>query len=162
MEPDLNFDFDSRSRKENSRWWSWPTRSIGLLMVMIALSSLSLTVMARGTRRQSKPATPVTSRSVPQGPVLTPKAAPGVPAKVMPVPMQRTDRFVIEADAEIDPKMVLKADPTIDPEMVFNPEIDGRLSLPIVPVPVPGNPLVPKRAPTPGEIDPHGRAPRPR
>jgi hypothetical protein len=64
---------------------------------------------------------------------------------------------VIEADADIDPKMVLKADPNIDPEMVFNPEVKLQRSLPIVPVPVPGNPLVPKRPLAPGEINPDGR-----
>ncbi|HKI21373.1 MAG TPA: hypothetical protein VKA15_25995 [Isosphaeraceae bacterium] len=131
------------------------------MMVVIALSSLLLTVMVRGTRRQTKPATYVTWR-VPQGPVLTPKAAPGVPAQVMPMP--RTDRFVIEANAEIDPKMVVKADPKIDPEMVFNPEVSARRSLPIAPVvvPVPGNPLVPQPASGPGAINPHGRNQRPR
>jgi hypothetical protein len=157
MEPDLRFD--SRFRDENSRRWSWPIRSIGSLMVMIAVSSLSLTVMARGARRQTKPAAPVKSWRVRQGPVLTPKAAPGVPARAMPVPRPRSDRFVIEADADIDPKMVLKADPNIDPEMVFNPEVRARRTLPIVPVPVPGQLPVAKRAPTPGEINPHGRNP---
>jgi hypothetical protein len=159
MEPDLSFDFDSTFRKKISRRWSWPIRSIGSLMVMIALSSLSLTVMARGTRRQTKPATPVKSWRVPQGPVLTRKAARGVPAQVMPVPKPRTDRFAIEANAEIDPKMVLKADPNIDPEMIFNPEVGGWRALPIVPVPVPGNPLVPWPPSGQGEINPHGRNP---
>jgi hypothetical protein len=159
MESD--FRFDSQFRKTPLRWWAWPIRSIGSLMVMIALSGMTLTVMARGTRGPTKPATPVKPWSVPQGPVLTPRAAPAVPAKVIPVPKPRarTDRFLIEADADIDPKMVLKADPNIDPEMVFNPEVKLRRSLPIVPVPVPGNPLVPKRPLAPGEINPHGRTP---
>ena len=77
-------------------------RPIGALLVLIALSSLSLTVMARGARR------------VPQKPVLTPKPA----AKVLTAPRLRTDRFMVEADAKIDPKMVVPADPDIDPEMV--------------------------------------------
>jgi hypothetical protein len=165
MEPDLNFDFDSRFRETNSRGWSWPIRSIASLMVLIAVSSLSMTVMARGTRRQTGPATSVKMWRVPQKPVLTPKATPGVPAKVMPLP--RTDRFVIEADADIDPKMVVKADPNIDPEMVFNPEARARRSLPIAPVlvPVPGNPnypLFPKSPSGPGQINPNGRNQRPR
>ena len=80
MEPDLSFDFDSPLRKANSRRWSWPIRSIGSLMVLIALSCLSMTVMARGPRRQTSAAIPV-PRKAPSGPILTPKAARVYPPK---------------------------------------------------------------------------------
>ena len=158
MEPDLSFDFDSPLRKANSRRWSWPIRSIGSLMVLIALSCLSMTVMARGPRRQTSAAIPV-PRKAPSGPILTPKAAPGLPAKVMPAPQKRTGRFVIEADADIDPKMVIKADSTIDPEMVFNPEASSRRSSSIVPMPEPDKFLVPRPPAAPREFNPHRARP---
>ncbi len=63
MEPDLSFDFDSPLRKTESRRWSWPIRSIGSLMVLIALSCLSMTVMARGPRRQTKRGDPGSEES---------------------------------------------------------------------------------------------------
>lgn len=162
MEPDLSFDCEFRAK---SRGWSRPIRSIVSLLVVVALCSLSLTVMARGPRRQSTPATPVTTtRNVPQKPVLPPKVpAPGVPAKVMPLP--RTDRFVIVADPAIDPEMVVKADPTIDPEMVFNPEAGATRSSRIAPVAVPGNRnrLLPQPpASGPARINPNGRNQQPR
>jgi hypothetical protein len=132
------------------------------VIVMIALSSLSLTALARGMRRQSKPPSPVTAtRNVPQKPVSPPKAAaPGVPARVMPAP--RTDTFAIVADPEIDPKMVLKADPQIDPKMVFNPGVRGRQSLRIAPVAVPGSRVLPRPPTGPGQTVPDGRNPQPR
>jgi hypothetical protein len=161
MEPDLSLDCEFRAK---SRGWSWPIRSIVSLLVVVALCSLSLTVMARGPRRQSKRPTPGAATSnVPQKPVLPPKKAPapGVPAKVMP--LRRTDRFVIVADPEIDPKIVVKADPDIDPEMVFNPEAGARQSLRIAPVAVPGNRSLPQPPPSrPGRINPNGRNQQPR
>jgi hypothetical protein len=148
--------------RANSRGWSWPIRSIVSLMVMIALCSLSLTVLARGMRRQAKPASPVTRTwNVPQKPVLPPKAAaPGVPARVMPVP--RTDKFAIVADPAIDPEMVVTADPAIDPKMVFNPEVRGRRPAPIAPVAVPGSRVLPRPTRAPGQINPTGRNQQPR
>jgi hypothetical protein len=161
MEPDLSFDFDFPLQKTNSRRWSWPIRSIGSLMVLIALSCLSMTVMARGTRRQTNVTVPIPRRA-PSGPILTPKAAPGVPLNVMPAPRKRTNRFVIEADADIDPKMVIKANPTIDPEMVFNPEASSRRSLSIDPMPEPDKFLVPRPPSEPREFNPQGPNQRPR
>jgi hypothetical protein len=161
MEPDLSSAFDSPLRKTISRRWSWPIRSIGSLMVLIALSCLSMTVMARGPRRQTNAATSVPRRA-PSGPILTPKAAPSLPAKVMPAPRKRTGRFVIEADADIDTKMVTKADPTIDPEMVFNPESGSRQSLSIDPMPEPDIFLVPRPPSGPREFNPQGPDQRPR
>jgi hypothetical protein len=113
-------------------------------MVLIAVSCLSMAVMARGARRQAGPATTAKVWRVPQKPAVTPKAAPVAPAKVMVMPPRTgNDRFLIEADGDIDPKMVMKADPEIDREMVFDPQAPTRPSLPVGPVTPFDNPGLP-------------------
>ncbi len=69
---------------------------------------------------------------------------------------------MIEADADIDPKMVIKADSTIDPEMVFNPEAGSRRSSSIAPMAEPDKFLVPRPPSAPREFNPQGPDQRPR
>jgi hypothetical protein len=131
----------------NWRRGYWPIRSIGSLMIVVALSGLMLRAWLIPPGRPgaaARRAAPM--RSVPvvvQGPVQTPRTGVGPPP----------DRFVIVAPAEIDPEMVVRARDDIDPEMVFNPDTRRRGSTAIgqapaviwslpgpVPVPAPGDP----------------------
>lgn len=85
----------------------WPMRSIGQLMIVVALSGLVMWAVSRGVRRSASG-----SRNIMR-----------IPATVA----QPSDRFVIVAPPEADSAMVIRADPHIDPEMVFHDGPDGRL-----------------------------------
>jgi hypothetical protein len=147
MKPDP--DFDPKCRVKTWRRGYWPIRSIGSLMIVVALSGLMLRALPIAPKRPGPPAWRVAPRAaVPvlvQGPVQTPPAAVARPP----------DRFVIVAPAEIDPEMVLRAREDIDPEMVFNPDAGRRGPIPTAPVPG-VNPYlpVPVPAPAPGEPRP--------
>jgi hypothetical protein len=106
LDPMLQADVRRRRR---------PVRSIGALMVVVALSGLAL------------------------GIVRTPRGRIGVRAPVAPrvaLKVQPRDRFVIVAPAEIDPGMVVRAREDIDPGMVFNPDTRRRGSAANGPAPV--------------------------
>jgi len=164
MDKELLSDVDSGFRETNTERCYWPVRSIAWLTVLIAVSSLSMMVMARGPERQPWTGTiPNPLWRMPQKPVLIPRATPGLPAKAVLRP--RSDQFLIEADGEIDPKMVLKAAPNIDPNMVSNPAASARPSLPLAPsvVPMPrGYPVNPAPQSVPGTIGPNRGTPRSR
>src|SRR5262245_40329764 len=127
MKPKLDFDPEFRA---NSRRWYWPIRSIGQLMIVIALGGVVLSVVPVGSRQQARPSRPL-RRFVPnatllQGPVLSPQGQAGE--------RQPPDRFVVIAPAEIDPGMVVWARPDLDAGMVFDPYARRR-SLPTIPMP---------------------------
>ena len=120
----------------NLRRWYWRIRSIGQLMIVIALSGLVLSIVPPRTRGAVRGS-------------LNIKTVRGQPA-VIPGPIGRLqagarpsrDRFVIVAPAEIDPEMVVRADPDLDAEMVFNPETGRRGSPGAAPAPG-GGPVEP-------------------
>lgn len=148
MKPDP--DFDPKCRVKTWRRGYWPIRSIGSLMIVIALSGLMLRALPIPPRRPRPPAWKVAPRlAVPivvQGPVRTPRARVAQPP----------DRFVIVAPAEIDPEMVVRAREDIDPEMVFNPETGRRGATPISPAPA-VNPYFPGPIPIPAPGEPRPR-----
>jgi hypothetical protein len=112
-----------------SRRWSWRIRSIGQLMIVIALIGLALSAVPLRTR---PPARGVLKFKGMRGrPATLPGSIGRLPAEVR----QARDRFVIVAPAEIDPGMVVWADPDLDAEMVFNPETGRRGTSPGDPAP---------------------------
>jgi hypothetical protein len=99
--------FDDRGRKP----WR-PIRSIGLLMLLVALSALLLSA-ALETQRKPPPV------------IAAPFPAVAVPAVlVYPTsrPVPAPDPFARVADASIDPQFVVPAPPDLDDAMVVNPE----------------------------------------
>ncbi len=99
----------------------WPIRSLGPLMMVVALSGLVLSAfslkprgLASGPRNIVRAPATVTLVQGPAGTGLTEVDPPN-------------DRFVIPAHPDIEPAMVIRADPDIDPEMVFHLGPDGRL-----------------------------------
>jgi hypothetical protein len=116
-------------------------RSIGHLMIVVAVSGLLLSVLPAGSRRHR-------AARVPRNVALIPRPGESLQAKALPE--QTRDPFVIMAPAEIDPKMVKLAPAGIDEEMVVNPYSRGgqsprRQSPPgNRPAPLPG------RGPAPG------------
>jgi hypothetical protein len=111
LTPELDPELPWKSRRR-----SWPIRSIGQLMIVIALSGLVLSVVPLRSRRPAPTAFRITrlpgNRTVVQGPV---------PGRWQQKSSPR-DPFVIIAAAEIDSGMVVQADPNLDAAMVFNPE----------------------------------------
>jgi hypothetical protein len=105
-QPGFDFEFVAKGSRP---WWS--IRSIGLLMILVAVIGLVLAV-GMGIREQKpvavRPAFPV--MAIPA--VLVQPATPPVPP----------DRFVRLADTSIDPQMVIPAPADLDDEMVINPE----------------------------------------
>jgi hypothetical protein len=140
LTPEFDPELPSKARR-----WSWPIRSIGHLMIVIALSGLVLSVVPLKSRRPAPPAFRRTrvpgNRTVVQGSV------PGLPQPQRP----ELDRFVIIAPAEIDPEMVVRADPDLDAEMVFNPDSGRRGQAPGDRAPgvwtLPSPPAVPQAQP---------------
>jgi hypothetical protein len=112
MKPDL--DFDDELKLKSSRCWL-PVRSIWLLMLLVAVSAATTTIIA-GVFRHPISAKYTTGARMPIAtlPVLIPADLP-------------RDPFVITADASIDPKMVVSAPLGIDEAMVFNPDDHGGL-----------------------------------
>ena len=150
MKPKVQFDPEFG---KNARRWYWPIRSIGQLMIVVALSGLMLGGMSMRSRR------PVRNSLKPfRGPMNRVQGPAGqFPAGVA----QPRDRFVIVARPEIDPGMVIQARPDLDAAMVIHPGTGGRLSR-VAPL-VGGRPQLPGQAPVPvpdqGEL--HDRSPYP-
>ena len=134
-------------RPSSSRRWSWRIRSIGQLMIVIALIGLALSVVP--LRTQAPAPGVLKFRGVRGRRAMLPGSIGRLPAEVR----QARDRFVIVAPAAIDPGMVVQADPDLDAAMVFNPETGRRGTLPgdqaprsrpvepeAIPEPAPGEP----------------------
>jgi hypothetical protein len=147
--PDFDPEFPAHSRR-----WYWPIRSIGQLMIVIALSGLVLSVVPL----RSRPAPPVRTRPrfsrnpiVIQGPVW------GLQARGE----QPRDRFVVIAPREIDPGMVVYARPDLDEGMVFSPYANRPVA-PAARIPGLGPALPSERpGPTPDQFSPSRLAPQP-
>jgi hypothetical protein len=146
MKPKADFD---PMYGANWRRGYWPIRSIGSLMIVVALSGLMLRAWLIPPRRPGPAARGAAAMlAVPvvvQGSVQAPRAGVGRPP----------DRFVIVAPSEIDPEMVVRARDDIDPEMVFNPETGRRGLTPLGQAPagiwsLPG----PASVPAPGDPRP--------
>ena len=132
--------------RADMRRWHWRIRSIVLSMIVLALSGLALQAGPIPRRRpapQPMKLIPIPGgRFAVQGGVANPQL--GIP--------RPSDRFVIIAPAELDPRMVVRARADLDAEMVFNPET-GRRGLapanrpPIIVAPVPGQAPAPVPVP---------------
>jgi hypothetical protein len=101
---DPEFEFPSKLCR-----WYWPIRSIGQLMVVVALSGLAMAVLPErpGTRSLPPGLRPPAVRAVQ---VIPPAQTPRVP-----------DRFVREAPAGIDDAMIVTARQGVDDAMIVNP-----------------------------------------
>ena len=129
--------FDDELRVKGQRR-SWPIRSIGRLMILVAILGATLSVMA-GMGKQKKNARYFPSRVQQRVP------APRINALVA----QPRDPFVVVAAATIDAAMVVQA-PAGDEAMVFNPYTRERQSA--LAVPAPGSPLIPVPETQPGQL----------
>jgi hypothetical protein len=168
LTPEFEPEFPSSWRRG-----PWRIRSIGQLMIVIALSGLVLAALPLKSRRPATPPFRVTR--VPWKPALIQRPVPGLPERQAP-PRDRSptprgsfpslpvpglqekkssprDPFVIVASAEIDPGMVVRADPDLDAEMVFNPETGRRGSSGSAPAPG-GGLGEPREIPEPAPIQP--------
>jgi hypothetical protein len=111
-------DFQPKLRR-----WYWPIRSIGQLMVVVALSGLAMAVLPDRHRPMPlalgiRPAAVRAVQVIPRGQI--PRAA---------------DPFVREARPGIDDAMIVTARPGIDDAMIISP---GRLRrAPVIPQPAP-------------------------
>jgi hypothetical protein len=113
--------------------WSWPLRSIGRLMTLVALSGLALAVWTEGSRRPNvPPAIRIPLRRAPRAQALD------LPRTRLPA---ERDRSVIVAPGGIDEAMIKRAPEGIDDAMIFNP-LEPRRA-PVMPSPIPG-PEVPR------------------
>jgi hypothetical protein len=148
MKPKIDCDplFESNGRRRYG-----PIRSIGLLLIAVALSGVALRA---GPIPAPRPGPrPVVIAPMSRGALVLQGPVQNSPIRVV----QRPDRFLIRAREDIDPKMVVRARPDIDPEMVFNPETGRRGFTPIdpasainpyfavpVPIPAPAEPRTPR------------------
>jgi hypothetical protein len=112
MKPKFDLDLEVPA---SIRRWHWPIRSIGQLMIVVALSGMVFAVLPLKSRRPGPPAlkmvpAPGTSTVI-QGPIGT----------VHGLRRDPSDRFVFIAPEEIDPGMVIQARPDLDEGMVFTP-----------------------------------------
>jgi hypothetical protein len=114
-QPGVDLAFAAQAHKRQR-----PTRSIALLMLLVAVSSLLLAV---GRGIMEKP-TPIVVSTVP------PVAVPAVLHFPPSPPAQPPDRFVREADAAMDPRMVVPAPRELDSAMVINPDAPSRRPAP--------------------------------
>ncbi len=146
MRPKTVIDPDFRS---NARRWFWPIRSIGQLMIVVALSGLVLSVYPMKAQRQSRvPLKIVRFRGNVRGtsigaptPAVNPRVAVRPPA----------DRFTVVASPDIDPAMVITASPDIDPGMVIRRGDDEPQLIPgQFPGPLPGQGGLRSHRPLPG------------
>ncbi len=118
MKPKVPFDPEFAA---NLRRWYWPIRSIGLLMMVVALGGLTL--WAAPIERGGKASRVPNLRRVPPG-----RAATRGPLRSTQAQVDRPrDRFVIMARPDIDQAMVIRA-PEIDAGMVVHPGTPGRAS----------------------------------
>jgi hypothetical protein len=128
--------FDDEFQPKGQRW-SRPRRSIGWLMIALAVCSGALSVTAGMGKYKRSPRTSFlrAQRAVPIPQVSAPVA-------------QASDPFVVVAAAEIDAGMIVVAPAEIDEAMVSNPESRDRQP---TGAPVPGTPLIPVPGDQPGE-----------
>jgi hypothetical protein len=119
MKPDPDFDDEIRLKFRRL----WPARPIWLLMLVVAVSALTMAIVARTVGYK------VGAKSGP-GPARIAVVKP----PVLAIAYQSRDSFVFVADTTIDTKMVVPAPAGIDETMVFNPDARGRL-LPLGPGP---------------------------
>jgi hypothetical protein len=136
----------------NSRRWYWPVRSIGQLMIVVALSAVALALMAGRAPRQvpRKRVFPRFSRNA----TVFQRPGQGPQARVL-VERPR-DPFVMVAPAGIDREMIVPAPAEIDEAMVFHPKTGDQPQVLTAP---PLNPVV---VPEPGQEPipvPHGSSP---
>jgi hypothetical protein len=126
-EPELMLIWSrSQSRTRRRRWYRLP-QSIAELMVVVAISGVSLAVVTEGSRRLNKG---VTTR--------TPFVLP-IQRSVLPIPSpQPRDPFVIQARQSIDDAMIKQAPEGIDDGMIF-----PRPSLFSAPAVLPRSPVTP-------------------
>jgi len=116
--PDPEFEFQPKSRSR-----SWPIRSIGQLMVVVALSGLAMAALPGRSRPR-----PLTFGARPPA-VRAVQVIPQVQAPQVP------DPFVREAPGGIDDAMIVTARQGIDDAMIVGPSrLRGR---PVSPDPVP-------------------------
>jgi hypothetical protein len=147
---------------KNARRWYWPIRSIGQLMIVVALIGLTLWGMRMMPQRAGSGSLtflvdPSTMTMV-QGPLVDPLTMTMVqgPEQIPSAPFAPPrDRFVIVPRPEIDPHMFILARPDLDAGMVIHLGTRGRLAR-VAPMvgegpPVPG----PAPLPVPGWEGPH-------
>jgi hypothetical protein len=127
--------------------WAVPVRSIGRLMIAVAVCSAALSVMAGPAKHKKN------VRSFPAR-VQRRVQAPQINALVA----QPRDPFVVVPSAEIDAKMVVAAPAGIDDAMVFNPYAREQQS--VQGAPAPGNLLMPLYEGNPGQVPENVYPPR--
>jgi hypothetical protein len=130
--------FDDEFHPKGQRW-SWPVRSIGRLMIVVAVCGAALSVMVgMGKHKRNARYFPTRVQRRLQAPQVETLGA------------QPRDPFVVVAAAEIDAQMVVPAPAGIDEAMVFNPYTRARSSG--VDAPAPGSPMIPLPGnPPPGQ-----------
>jgi hypothetical protein len=122
--------FDDELQPKKQPWFR-SIRSIGQLMLVVAVGGLTVAVVA-GIANQKR------SRRYLRGPVVQrPVQVPQVKALVA----RKRDSFVVIAAADIDAKMVMPAPAEIDEAMVINPDRRDRQA--DVSVPGPASPYPP-------------------
>jgi hypothetical protein len=130
--------FDDEFQPKRQRW-TVPVRSIGRLMIVVAVCSTALSFMA-GTAKHKKniryfPAKVQRRHQAPQTNALV---------------AQPRDPFVVVPAAEIDAKMVVAAPAGIDDAMVFNPYTREQQS--VQSAPAPGSLLMPFYEGNPSQV----------
>ncbi len=133
--------FDDELQLKGQRW-AWPVRSIGRLMIVVAVCGAALSVMA-GMGQHIRNVRYFPARA--QRPIQAPQTNVLV--------AQPRDPFVVVAAAEIDAKMVVAAPAGIDEAMVFNPYTGERQSAQAAPAL--GSPLMPFPGTQPGQVPEH-------
>ncbi len=145
MKPQTVLDPDFRS---NARRWYWPIRSIGQLMIVVALSGLVLSVYPMKSQPQSRG--PLNIARVPGTSVVRALDLTVKPPVAVRPP---ADRFTVVASPDIDPAMVITARPDIDPGMVVHRGDDEpRLNPGQIPTPLPNQEGLRFRPPVPGVV----------
>jgi hypothetical protein len=134
LKPGLDDEFQPQEQP-----WAVPVRSIGRLMIAVAVCSAALSVMAGPAKHKKN------VRSFPAK-VQRRVQAPQTNALVA----QPRNPFVVVPSAEIDAKMVVAAPAGIDDAMVFNPYTREQQS--IQGAPAPGGPLMPFYRGDPGQV----------
>ena len=134
LKPGFDDEFQPKRQRR-----AWPVRSIGRLLVVVAVCGAALSVMAgMGKHKRNV-------RSFPAR-VQRPGQAPQTNALVAPP----GDPFMVVAAPEIDAAMVVAAPAGIDEAMVFNPYTRERQSA--QGAPAPGSRLIPIPGTQPGQV----------
>ena len=134
LKPGFDDDFGPKAQP-----WVWPVRSIGRLLIVVAVCGAALSVMA-GTGKQK--------RNVRHFPARLQRPVPAPQTKALVA--RARDPFVVVAASEIDAKMVVAAPAGIDEAMVFNPHTGQRQSAQVAPGP--GSSLMPLPGTQPGDV----------